>query len=155
MAGITRRRKGSGFIYVGPNGKQIQKKKILRRIRSLVIPPAWQDVWICLHPDGHLQAKGRDAKGRKQYRYHPRWSEVRDSKKYDRMINFGHALPLIRRRVKKDLARADLSREKILATVVRLLELTLIRVGNEEYAKRNDSLVSPPCGIGMYGSTGP
>ena len=111
----------------------------LTRIRSLAIPPAWRDVWICLDPEGHLQATGRDARGRKQYRYHPRWREVRDGNKYQRMIAFGRTLPLIRRRVGKDLARQGLPREKILATVVRLLEVTLIRVGNEEYAKTNDS----------------
>lgn len=136
---VTRLRKRSGFVYLSPIGKVIHDNKILRRIRSLVIPPAWNDVWICPHSDGHLQARGRDAKGRKQYRYHPRWREVRDNTKYERMIDFGRALPMIRRRVKKDLARSGLPREKILATVVRLLELTLIRVGNEEYAKHNDS----------------
>jgi DNA topoisomerase-1 len=111
----------------------------LTRIRSLAVPPAWRDVWICPDPDGHVQATGRDAKGRKQYRYHPRWREVRDGNKYERMIAFGRALPQIRERVEKDLALPGLSREKILATVVRLLEVTLIRVGNEEYAKHNDS----------------
>jgi DNA topoisomerase I len=139
VPGATRLRKGTGFMYIGPNGKPIHDDKVLRRIRSLAIPPAWSEVWICPHPDGHLQARVLDAKGRKQYRYHPRWREVRDRNKYERMIGFGRALPLIRQRVQKDLARARLPREKILATVVRLLELTLIRVGNEEYAKRNDS----------------
>jgi DNA topoisomerase-1 len=103
------------------------------------VPPAWRDVWICPDPSGHLQATGRDVKGRKQYRYHPRWREVRDGGKYERMIAFGRALPHIRQRVEKDLSRPGLPQEKILATVVRLLELTLIRVGNEEYAKQNDS----------------
>ena len=103
------------------------------------MPPAWREVWICPDPDGHVQATGRDARGRKQYRYHPRWREVRDGNKYERMIAFGRALPLIRRHVEKDLARPGLPREKILATVVRLLEVTLIRVGNEEYARQNES----------------
>ena len=111
----------------------------LTRIRSLAIPPAWVDVWICPDPDGHLQATGRDDRGRKQYRYHERWREVRDGNKYERMIAFGRALPLIRKQVEKDLGRSGLPREKILATVVRLLEVTLIRVGNEEYARHNDS----------------
>jgi DNA topoisomerase I len=137
--GIVRKRKGNAFAYLAPNGKPLHDGETLRRIRSLAIPPAWQEVWICPHPDGHLQATGRDAKQRKQYRYHPRWREVRDGNKYERMIAFGNALPVIRRRVAKDLARPGLPREKILATVVRLLEVTLIRVGNEEYAKRNES----------------
>lgn len=134
-----RERKGRGFAYVGYEGKPVRDSETLRRIRSLVIPPAWQDVWICSQRDGHLQATGRDAKGRKQYRYHPRWREIRDDNKYGRMIAFGRALPVIRRKVGNDLSRTGLPREKILATVVKLLEVTLIRVGNEEYAKRNDS----------------
>ena len=110
-----------------------------RRIRSLVIPPAWTDVWICLDGNGHIQAVGRDARGRKQYRYHPRWSEVRAEAKYERVLAFGETLPRIRRRVAADLRRRGMSREKVLATVVRLLETTLIRVGNDEYAQRNGS----------------
>ena len=137
--GISRQRRGKGFSYVHIDGRPMCDGETLTRIRSLAIPPAWRDVWICPDPNGHLQATGRDARGRKQYRYHPRWREVRDGNKYERMIAFGRALPLIRSRVQKDLARPGLSREKILATVVRLLELTLIRVGNEEYAKSNDS----------------
>jgi DNA topoisomerase-1 len=125
--------------YCGPDGRPIRDGETLARIRSLAVPPAWRDVWICPDANGHLQATGRDAKGRKQYRYHPRWREVRDGNKYERMIAFGRALPLIRKRVQKDLARPGLPREKILATVVRLLEVTLIRVGNEEYAKQNES----------------
>ncbi len=136
--GISRQRRGKGFSYVHIDGRPVCDGETLTRIQSLAIPPAWRDVWICPDPNGHLQATGRDARGRKQYRYHPRWREVRDGK-YERMIAFGRALPLIRRRVQKDLARHGLSREKILATVVRLLELTLIRVGNEEYAISNDS----------------
>jgi DNA topoisomerase-1 len=117
----------------------IRDGETLTRIRSLAVPPAWRNVWICPDPEGHVQATGRDARNRKQYRYHPRWREVRDGNKYGRMIAFGRALPLIRKRIEQDLARPGLSREKILATVVRLLEVTLIRVGNEEYAKHNES----------------
>jgi DNA topoisomerase-1 len=137
--GIRRVKTGSGFSYVGPGGKTVRDAAMLKRIKSLVIPPAWQDVWICLDPDGHVQAVGRDAKGRKQYRYHARWRQIRDETKYDRLLAFGRLLPRIRRRVAKDLAAPNLSRNKILATVVRLLETTLIRVGNEEYARANDS----------------
>src|SRR5207247_11340785 len=108
----------------------------LRRIRSLAIPPAWTDVWICPRPNGHIQATGRDSRGRKQYRYHPRWREVRDETKYDRMIAFAEALPRIRERVEHDLARPGMPREKVVATIVRLLETTLIRIGNEEHARQ-------------------
>jgi DNA topoisomerase-1 len=138
-AGITRVRTRSGFRYRGPDGKRVRDRDSLGRIKSLVIPPAWEDVWICPRDDGHLQATGRDMRGRKQYRYHRRWREVRDETKYGRMIEFAKALPGIRRRVARDLARPGLPREKILATLVRLLEATLIRVGNEEYAKQNAS----------------
>jgi DNA topoisomerase I len=137
--GISRVRHAAGLRYRGPDGHVIRDGETLTRIRSLAIPPAWRDVWICPDANGHLQATGRDARGRKQYRYHPRWREVRDSNKYERMIAFGRALPLIRTRVERDLALPGLPREKILATVVRLLEVTLIRVGNEEYAKHNES----------------
>ncbi|MFN3648344.1 MAG: DNA topoisomerase IB [Armatimonadota bacterium] len=137
--GIRRRRCGRGWSYLGPDGATVRDERTLRRIRSLVIPPAWRDVWICPIPHGHIQATGRDEKGRKQYRYHPRWHEVRDATKYDRMIQFGEALPRIRRRVDEDLSRRGLPREKVLATVVRLLEETLIRVGNDEYARKNES----------------
>ena len=112
---------------------------MLARIRSLAVPPAYKDVWICLYANGHLQATGRDARGRKQYRYHPRWRVHRDATKFDRMLEFGRALPRIRRRVARDLRQAGLPREKVLATIVRLLERTLIRVGNEEYARDNGS----------------
>jgi DNA topoisomerase-1 len=111
----------------------------MRRIRSLVIPPAWTNVWICANPNGHLQATGRDARGRKQSRYHPRWREVRDETKYHRMLLFGNALPAIRNRVEQDLALPGLPRDKVLAAIVRLLETTFIRVGNQEYAKENGS----------------
>jgi DNA topoisomerase I len=137
--GIRRKRAGTGFSYRRPDGTLVHDAETLRRIRALAIPPAWTDVWICTLPNGHLQATGRDAKGRKQYRYHPRWRAVRDETKYTRLIAFGEALPRIRARVEKDLKRPDLPREKVLATVVRLLETTLIRVGNAEYAKANQS----------------
>ena len=127
------------MVYFGTNGETIKDADILGRIKSLAIPPAWRDVWICPIAHGHLQATGIDAKGRKQYRYHPRWRAVRDETKYDRMRLFGRALPGIRARVERDLARSGLPREKILATIVRLLETTLIRVGNEEYARQNAS----------------
>jgi DNA topoisomerase-1 len=137
--GIIRKRAGKGFYYIGNDGKHIRDPKILTRIRGLAIPPAWQDVWICSNPDGHLQATGRDAKGRKQHRYHQQWREIRDATKYERLTAFVQALPRIRRTIKRDLSKRVLSREKILATVVRLLETTLIRVGNEEYARHNNS----------------
>jgi DNA topoisomerase-1 len=137
--GISRITQGKGVAYRGLDGRTIRDGETLTRIRSLAVPPAWREVWICADPNGHVQATGRDARGRKQYRYHPRWREVRDGNKYERMIAFGRGLPFIRRRVEKDLARPGLPREKILATVVRLLELTLIRVGNEEYARENES----------------
>jgi len=137
--GITRRRSGRGFSYRDPDGAAIRDADVLARIRALAIPPAWTDVWICPWPTGHLQATGRDARGRKQYRYHADWSARRGSDKFDRMIAFAAALPRIRARCERDLARDGLPREKVLAAVVRLLELTLIRVGNDEYAKLNRS----------------
>jgi DNA topoisomerase I len=137
-AGIRRERRGKGFRFVGPGGKRVRADD-LQRIRTLVIPPAWTDVWICTDSRGHLQATGRDARGRKQYRYHAKWREVRDETKYYRLIGFAQALPSIRRRTAADLRRAGLSREKVLATVVQLLEKTLIRVGNDEYARQNRS----------------
>lgn len=137
--GILRRRRGRSFHYVRADGRPVTDAATLKRIRSLAIPPAWTDVWICPTPNGHIQATGRDAKGRKQYRYHPRWREVRDETKYHRMLAFGRALPAIRAHVAQDLARPGLPRDKVLATVVRLLETTYIRVGNEEYARKNDS----------------
>lgn len=139
MPGIRRKRAGKHFSYLGLDGKPIHDPDEIQRIKSLGIPPAYTDVWICPLPNGHIQATGRDAKGRKQYRYHPRWREVRDETKYGRMLAFGAALPRIRERVEQDLALPGLSREKVLATVVRLLGTTLIRVGNDEYAKQNKS----------------
>jgi DNA topoisomerase-1 len=139
VRGIRRDKRGGSFGYVGPDGKTIRDRKTLARIQALVIPPAWKDVWICCNPNGHLQATGRDARGRKQYRYHPRWREIRDENKYEKLISFARALPRIRRRVATHLRRRGLPREKVLAAVVKLLETTLIRVGNEEYAKSNNS----------------
>jgi len=138
-AGIRRVRAGSAFRYLGPDGRAIRKRATLARIGALVIPPAWTEVWICPHEDGHLQAWGRDARRRKQYRYHDRWREVRDATKYARLASFGRALPRIRRQAARDLARPGLPREKVLATVVRLLESTFVRVGNAEYARENSS----------------
>jgi DNA topoisomerase-1 len=138
-AGIQRRRNGRRFRYLRPDGRPVRDAEELRRIRSLAIPPAWTNVWICPVPNGHLQATGRDTKGRKQYRYHPRWRAVRDEAKYDRLITFGQVLPRIRARVEQDLTQRGLPRNKVLAAVIRLLETTLIRVGNEEYVRANGS----------------
>jgi DNA topoisomerase-1 len=137
--GIHRRRAGKGFHYVDTEGKPLRGRAEIVRIKGLAIPPAWTEVWICPHPQGHIQATGRDGKGRKQYRYHSRWRAVRDETKYDRMVAFGDALTAIRERTDRDLAQPGLPREKVLATVIRLLEATLIRVGNEEYARANRS----------------
>jgi DNA topoisomerase-1 len=137
--GICRLRAGAGFRYVGPDGRPVRDPETLHRIRSLVIPPAWTDVWICPLPQGHLQATGIDSRGRKQYRYHPRWRAVRDETKFHRMAGFGKALPYIRRRIDSDLALPGLPRTKVLAGVVCLLEITHIRIGNEEYARANHS----------------
>jgi DNA topoisomerase-1 len=137
--GIRRERRGRGFRYTNPDGSPVRDAETLGRVRSLVIPPAWRGVWICTTPNGHLQATGRDARGRKQSRYHSRWREVRDETKYERMMLFGVTLPAIRERVDHDLALDDLPREKILAAIVHLLETTFIRVGNSEYAKTNKS----------------
>jgi DNA topoisomerase-1 len=137
--GFTRHRAGRGFTYRDTEGRTIRDREVLDRIRKIVIPPAWTDVWICPWPIGHLQATGRDARGRKQYRYHPRWREQRGAENFARMIAFARALPRIRRRAERDLAKRGLPREKILGAVVRLLELTLIRVGNDEYARLNRS----------------
>ncbi len=137
--GIRRERRGKGFVYLGPDGKPVRDRAALERIRQLAIPPAYTDVWIGPDPRGHLQATGRDARGRKQYRYHPRWREVRDETKFGRMIAFSRALPRIRRWVRRDLARPGLPRDKVLAAIVQLLECTGIRVGNDEYAKANRS----------------
>jgi DNA topoisomerase I len=137
--GIRRRRRGQGFSYIGPDGRVIRDLAERRRIEALAIPPAWTEVWICPWPQGHLQATGRDDKGRKQYRYHPRWNESRGQTKYERLLLFGEALPLIRAQVEHDLGLPGLPRSKVVATVVRLLETTFIRVGNKEYARANRS----------------
>jgi DNA topoisomerase I len=137
--GITRRRTARGFSYRGPDGKPIRDAQTLERIRKIAIPPAWTDVWICPYPNGYLQATGRDARGRKQYRYHAQFRARRDTAKFERLIAFARVLPAIREQVDHDLARPGLPREKVLAAVVRLLELTLIRVGNDEYARLNRS----------------
>lgn len=137
--GIRRKRSGKGFRYFDPNGKAIRSPQVLQRLRMLAIPPAWECVWICPVEHGHIQATGRDARGRKQYIYHPDWIRVRDANKFARMQAFGRALPRIRRRVASDLVLAGMPRRKILATIVRLLDMTLIRVGNEEYARQNGS----------------
>jgi DNA topoisomerase-1 len=137
--GITRRRRGKHFSYRTPAGARLRDERALARVRALAIPPAWEDVWINPDPHGHVQATGRDARGRKQYRYHARFREHRDTVKYERLHAFGDALPKIRKRVAEDLARPGLDREKVVATVVRLLEATLVRVGNEEYARSNKS----------------
>jgi DNA topoisomerase-1 len=137
--GIRREMGPLGFRYIAPSGRTIRRPSELKRIAALAVPPAWTDVWICPDPRGHLQATGRDARGRKQYRYHAKWRECRDETKYDRMAAFADALPIIRARTQRDLARPGLPREKVLATIVQLLEKSLIRVGNEEYAKENGS----------------
>ena len=137
--GIRRKKAGRGFAYERPDGKPVRDDATLDRIRALAIPPAWTEVWICTDPDGHLQATGRDAAGRLQYRYHPRFRARRDRGKFARLVRFGEALPRIRRRVRADLRRQGLPREKVLATVVALLETTRFRVGNAEYARLNRS----------------
>ncbi len=139
LPGIRREKRGETFRFVGPDGKPVRDAETLGRIKSLVIPPAWTDVWITAHPKGHLQCTGRDARGRKQSRYHPHWREVRDETKYERMAHFADALPKIRERVAHDLAMPGLPRQKVLATIIRLMEETHIRVGNEEYARENKS----------------
>jgi DNA topoisomerase-1 len=137
--GISRTHAGKSFKYVDAKGKAVRDADELNRIRSLAIPPAWEDVWICPWDNGHIQAVGRDARGRKQYRYHNRWREVRDASKYDHMIQFARALPKIRRTVQRHLKLKGLPRERVLAAIVRIMEMTLIRVGNDEYAKNNHS----------------
>jgi DNA topoisomerase-1 len=137
--GISRIEGRGGHDYVAPDGRPLRDPRTLERIRRLAIPPAWKDVWICADPKGHIQAIGRDARGRRQYRYHPQWRAFRDEAKFDRTLAFGRALPRLRARIAADLRRRGLPREKVLAAVVRLLEVTLIRVGNDEYAKTNKS----------------
>ncbi len=138
-AGIRRRKRGSGFTYLLPGGRELKNPRELQRIASLAIPPAYRDVWICRDPRGHLQATGRDARGRKQYRYHPDWRTRRDLDKFDRMAQFGAALPRLRHRLRRDLQQHGLTRPRVLALIVTLLDLTQVRVGNEEYARTNKS----------------
>lgn len=137
--GLHRRKAGKGFAYRDADGHAVRDAEVLARIRSLAVPPAYTDVWICSWPNGHLQATGRDARGRKQYRYHPDWAKVRGEGKFDRIIAFGETLPKLRRRLRADLRRSGYPREKVLAIVVALLAETLVRVGNETYAKENKS----------------
>jgi len=137
--GISRRRAGRGFTYRLPGGAPLRDAATLRRIRALAVPPAWSSVWICCNANGHLQATGRDARGRKQYLYHARWRQVRDTAKFDRLAEFARVLPKIRARIAADMARPGLPRDKVLATIVHLLERTLIRIGNEDYARYNGS----------------
>ncbi len=139
IAGISRRRSGAGWTYYAPSGVRIRNRLVRRRLDSLAIPPAWTDVWICPDPAGHIQATARDARGRKQYRYHPSYREARDQSKFRRMFEFSEALPALRQRIERDLRSANLGRHQLLATVVRLLDKTLIRVGNDEYARENRS----------------
>jgi DNA topoisomerase-1 len=137
--GMLRRRTGKGFTYLTSTGRRVTNETTLRRIKTLAIPPAWSDVWICPDAAGHLQATGRDAKGRKQYRYHPQYRAHRDSAKFERLYQFGTVLPAIRKQIAHDIGRRGVPREKVVATVIRLLESTLVRIGNEEYARRNGS----------------
>ena len=137
--GLARRRVGESFVYLDPRGRRVLTPAVLRRVNSLAIPPAWSDVWICLDAKGHLQATGRDARGRKQYRYHPSFREQQESAKYEHLFDFARALPRIRAAVTRDMATAGLSRDKVIATIVYLLEATMIRVGNADYARQNKS----------------
>ena len=139
VRGITRQRAGTGWSYFAPNGKRITEFVVRRRLNSLAIPPAWTDVWICPDADGHIQATARDARGRKQYRYHASYREARDQSKFRRMLEFSEVLPALREGIERDLRAPDLSRRQLLATVVRLLDRTLIRVGNDEYVRENRS----------------
>jgi DNA topoisomerase-1 len=137
--GITRKRVGTGWTYYMPDGERITDSRERKRINLLAIPPAWTQVWICPDADGHIQATARDARGRKQYRYHPAYREARDHSKFRHMLEFSEVLPVLRERIERDLRAPDHSRRQLLATVVRLLDRTLIRVGNDEYARENNS----------------
>lgn len=137
--GLARRRVGKSFVYLDPRGRRVLAPAVLRRVKSLAIPPAWSDVWICADAKGHLQATGRDARGRKQYRYHPSFREQQESAKYEHLFDFARALPRIRAAVARDMATTGLSRDKVIATIVYLLEATMIRVGNADYARQNKS----------------
>jgi DNA topoisomerase-1 len=137
--GIRRRRRGKGFEYLDDDGRRINEPSVLQRIQELAIPPAWQDVWICPYPMGHIQATGMDAAGRKQYRYHDKWRERRDAEKFEEMIDFARALPRLRERVAKDIRRRGMPREKVLACAMRLLDRGFFRIGSENYAEENDT----------------
>jgi DNA topoisomerase-1 len=137
--GFTRVSKGSGFTYVAPSGRRVTEQSELQRIAKLAIPPAWKNVWICKSANGHLQATGVDARGRKQYRYHPRWREVRDEAKYHDILHFAERLPMLRKHVTKDLSSPTLSKAKVVATVLRIMERTALRVGNDRYTEANGS----------------
>jgi DNA topoisomerase I len=137
--GIARRRAGRGFVYLDADGERVTDSEVLARIHDLVIPPAWRDVWICPYPGGHIQATGVDVKGRKQYLYHPKWRERRDQEKFDEMIRFARALPALRERVAADLEHDEMSRERVLAAAVRLLDIGFFRIGSEDYAVENES----------------
>jgi DNA topoisomerase I len=137
--GIRRRRRGKGFEYLDDDGRRVTEPSVLERIRELAIPPAWEEVWICPYPMGHIQATGTDAAGRKQYRYHDRWRERRDAEKFEEMIDFARSLPRLRRRVVKDIARDGMPREKVLACAMRLLDRGFFRIGSENYAEENDT----------------
>jgi DNA topoisomerase I len=139
VLGITRRRVGGGWAYYAPDGNRITDRAMRKRLNALAIPPAWTQVWICPDPDGHIQATARDARGRKQYRYHPHYREARDRTKFHAMLEFSQVLPRLRERIERDLRAPDHTRRQLLATVVRLLDRTLIRVGNDEYARENNS----------------
>jgi DNA topoisomerase-1 len=137
--GIRRRRRGKGFEYLDDDGKRVTEPSVLERIRELAIPPAWEEVWICPYPMGHIQATGTDAAGRKQYRYHDKWRERRDAEKFEEMIDFARALSRMRERVAKDIARKGMPREKVLACAMRLLDRGFFRIGSENYAEENDT----------------
>jgi len=139
LPGFQRRKNGKGFIYIDKNGNKVTDEKYLKRFESLVIPPAWTDVWICPGANGHIQATGRDVKGRKQYRYHPKWNEISNETKFSRIVLFGQKLSAIRERIEEDFRKRSLIKEKVLALLVKLLEETMIRVGNSEYALQNES----------------
>ena len=137
--GITRRRRGRGWEYMDEDGRKLADPDVVARIQALAIPPAWKDVWICAQPMGHIQATGTDAAGRKQYRYHDQWRERRDVQKFDSMLEFARALPDLRERVARDLQRGELSRERVLACAVRLLDRGFFRIGSEGYAEENET----------------
>ena len=137
--GIRRRRRGKGFEYLDDDGRRVTEPSVIARIQELAIPPAWEDVWICPYPMGHIQATGTDAAGRKQYRYHDKWRERRDAQKFEEMIDFARALPRLRKRVAKDIARRGMPRDKVLATAIRLLDRGFFRIGSENYAEENDT----------------